>query len=121
ESVSGDIIQGYVYDNTGALADGYSHTFGSDEANGNWTYHVTDHTLAPGGAMAGYVYDTTYYDGQTQSWGDGYNFLHGSYSGSLGLGSEFDQAQFYNGNAAIPVTGAQTFGYDSLGNGTEAF
>src|SRR5450432_3350345 len=90
ESASGDEIQGYNYDTTSTYYDGYGHTFGTDETGGNWTYHVTDHTAAPGGAVTGRIYDTTYYDGETHTWADTTSGAAGTASGLSGLGSDSD-------------------------------
>ena len=41
ESVTGDVILGVVYDNTGRYSVGSTVTTGPDNLGGNWTYTVT--------------------------------------------------------------------------------
>ena len=105
ESVTGDRINGVLFDNAGVYTVGSSVTApGIDNMGGSWTYTVTGVAAADTAHQAasynGFVYDLTYFDADT---GTSYNTLFGTtglttgvadrtanYSGNGGLGSDGD-------------------------------
>ncbi len=105
ESVTGDRIDGVLFDNAGVYTVGSSVTTpGIDQAGGHWTYTVTGVAAADSAHQAasynGFVYDQTYFDADT---GISYNTFFGrtglttgvadrsaNYSGNNGLGSDGD-------------------------------
>ena len=105
ESVTGDHINGVLFDNTGTYSVGSSVTApGIDNMGGQWTYTVNSIAAADSAHQAasynGMVYDLTYFDADT---GTSYNTVFGTtglttgvadrtanYSGNQGLGSDGD-------------------------------
>ena len=105
ESVTGDHINGVLFDNEGLYSVGSSVTVpGTDNMGGQWTYTVNSIAAADAAhqnaSYNGFVYDMTYFDADT---GTSYNTLFGTtglttgvadrtanYSGNGGLGSDGD-------------------------------
>ena len=105
ESVTGDRINGVLFDNAGIYTVGSSVTTpGIDQAGGHWTYTVNSIAAADSAHQAasynGFAYDLTYFDADT---GTSYNTFYGTtglttgvadrttnYSGNHGLGSDGD-------------------------------
>ena len=102
ESVTGDVINGILFENDGRYTVGSSVSKGPDQLGGNWTYTVTAITAADAAhqsaAFAGFVYDTSYVDadlGKTFTTAYGATGLAtgdrtNNYSGSNYLGSDGD-------------------------------
>ena len=116
ESVTGDHINGVLFDNQGLYTVGSSVTApGTDNMGGHWTYTVNSIAAADSAHQAasynGFVYDLTYFDADT---GTSYNTFYGrtglttgvadrtaNYSGNHGLGSDGDLITVNGSLAAI--------------------
>ena len=110
ESESGDVIQGYAFDNTGQYYEGWQKIFAGNEAGGEWRYNVyaVEDARLLGPSAQGRVYDTNYYDAETKTWLNTYTYLHDlGASGEYGIGSDADNAVI-DGND--PATRENLFG-----------
>lgn len=100
-TVSGDYYYGYVYDDgTYGYYAGYSVAFyGSDDDGfGYWYYYVyAESDLGYDSTATGDNYVTYYHDGETGMGDVPYYNSIGLWSGSNGLGSEFDYVDFGTG------------------------
>ena len=104
ESVTGDVINGVLFDNAGHYSVGSSVSTGLDQLGGSWTYTVT--SLADADARhqdasyENFVYDLTYQDADrgtvsstfygATGFSSGLNDRTANYSGNNGLGSDGD-------------------------------
>ncbi len=127
ESVTGDIITGILYDNTGRYSVGSSYTSGTDQRGGTWTYTVNSISRADNthqaASYSGMVYDLSYYDADAFAT---YTTLYGAaghngiadqvnYSGSNYLGSDGDLVSvngtiygIASGTYVVPVQSVMT-------------
>ena len=102
ESVTGDVINGVLFENDGRYTVGSSVSEGPDVLGGTWTYTVTGIAAADAAhqsaAFAGFVYDTSYVDAD---FGKTFTTVYGAtglatgdrtnnYSGNNYLGSDGD-------------------------------
>ncbi len=116
ESVTGDHINGVLFDNQGLYTVGSSVTKpGPDNMGGRWTYTVNSISTADNAhqdaSYNGFVYDLTYYDTDKETafnavfgltgLNSGVNDRTANYSGNRGLGSDGDLVTF-NG-ALTPI------------------
>ncbi len=104
ESVTGDVILGVVYDDTGRYSVGSMVTTGSDNLGGNWTYTVTSIGDADAAhrdaSYSGFQYDYVYSDQDNDEsvktafgavgWDSGTGDRTVNYSGNNYLGSDGD-------------------------------
>ncbi len=121
ESVTGDMIFGALYDNTGRYTVGSSVNTGPDDAGGSWTYSITGITQADAGhqdaSYSGFAYDYDYQDTGVGTFATFYGstgFAHGvndkvNFSGNNYLGSDGDlvtiNGQFFgiaSGHYVVP-------------------
>ncbi len=116
ESVTGDIISGVLFDNSGAYSVGSSVTpAGTDQSAGHWTYTVTNIATADAAhqsaSYSGFAYDLTYFDADTQQtvstfygangFNTGVNDRTVNYSGNGGLGSDGDAVTINGATFAV--------------------
>jgi VCBS repeat-containing protein len=115
ESVTGDVINGVLFDDGGRYTVGSSLTTGSDELGGQWTYTVT--SLADADAKhqdlsyAGFVYDLSYEDVDiglqvntafgSKGFASGVDDRTVNYSGNHYLGSDGDVVNVRNITFAV--------------------
>jgi VCBS repeat-containing protein len=94
ESVTGDKIEGVLFDDTARYTVGSSVVTGLDNAGGSWTYSVTGIAAADAAhqdsALSGFVYDTSYVDADR-------GLTVGTFYGSQGLASG-DRSTNYSGS-----------------------
>ena len=102
ESVTGDEITGFLFDDTGKYKVGSMYQSGPDSAGGTWTYTVDNIQVASSPfqnpVYSGYIYDVTYYDAalnmsfETNVGQQGYSGVNPlqNYSGKDYFGSDND-------------------------------
>ncbi len=101
ESATGDKIEGYLYATEGTYSIGQSITSSSaDQAGGHWTYTVTGLQMADtahqSSAYNGYVYDTSYYDGDLNA---SFTTYYGAAASTAPAGA--DLTTYYSGNQGL--------------------
>jgi V8-like Glu-specific endopeptidase len=126
ESVTGDVITGVLYDNTGRYSVGSSYTAATDQRGGTWTYTVTGIAAADSAhrnaAYSGMVYDLSYYSAGALA-------TYDTYFGKAGYNSGASQASGATVSGPISYSGSNYLGSDgdvvfvngtahSIGSGT---
>jgi hypothetical protein len=104
ESVTGDHINGVLFDNQGLYSVGSSVTApGIDNMGGHWTYTVNSIAAADSAhqdaSYNGFAYDLTYFDADT---GTSYNTLFGTTGLNTGVA---DRTANYSGNHGLASDG----------------